>query len=165
MKQIPLSRELIALVDDEDFEKVSKYKWSATSSINGVIYGARGIGGRKNHKTIYLHQFIMGMKNVDHRDGDGLNCQRSNLRPATSTQSNRNKCRHGAAPFKGVGLEHRTPPLKKPYRAAIVVNKRRIRLGYFEKAELAASAYDNAARTYFGEFARLNFPKEGEIRA
>lgn len=112
-------------------------------------------------RTIYLHRFIMDAPKgvqVDHRDGDGLNNLRGNLRFATQTLNNANRAYRGTTGFRGVVLTS-----GGRYRAAIFhrENGRRTikNLGTYEAAEEAARAYDDAALERFGEFARLNFPE------
>ncbi len=92
---------------------------------------------------------------VDHRNHDGLDNRRENLRPCTRKENQRNqKIQHGkASKFKGV---FRDCPDK--WTSLITVNGRKIRLGNFALEEDAAKAYDKAAQQHFGEFACLNFP-------
>lgn len=149
---VPLSRGLHALVSLEDADRVLAHKWSAVW--NGWSYYARRYDRGRN---VYLHRFILeapaGMQ-VDHKDGDGLNCQRANLRLASSTQNGQNRSRRKASAFKGV-----TSRGKLGYQARITVNGESVSVGYFATAGDAALAYDRAAREHFGEFARLNFPE------
>ena len=90
---------------------------------------------------------------VDHRDRNGLNNRRSNLRLATDLQQAANRTTPtNAAGFRGVAVRG------KRFEARINVNKKYVSLGRFASAELAARAYDKAAFKQFGEFAVLNFP-------
>jgi hypothetical protein len=95
---------------------------------------------------------------IDHIDGNGLNCQRANLRWATRAQNmaNRRKLRKGANRFKGVSFLAR---LDK-YQAYIGSGGTRRYLGVFTSEENAARAYDRAALDMYGPFASLNFPQE-----
>lgn len=92
---------------------------------------------------------------VDHKDHDGLNNRRSNLRWATQSQNcvNTSKLARGVSGFRGVSK------MRNKWHAAVNVSKKRIHLGTYVTAEEAAKAYDRAAREHFGEFARLNFPE------
>jgi hypothetical protein len=161
MKLIPLTRGLFAKVDDFDYEYLSKYKWCASRSHAGY-YAVRSVG-RYPSKTFAMHRVILGisdLRQVDHRDGDGLNNQKENLRPATNAQNHGNRKRpaNNTSGYKGVTL---TPSGK--WKGMIEVLGRSIYLGIFTKAEDAARAYDISARQHFGEFARLNFQEHDEV--
>jgi hypothetical protein len=115
-----------------------------------------------------MHRQIMGVSDpaikVDHRDGNGLNNCRLNLRLATNRQNVRNNRgrKRRLGPYKGVHPSGR--PLK-PWAAKITVDGKTVNLGRFTEPEQAARAYDAAARKHFGEFARLNLPDEmGDVQ-
>lgn len=155
MKEIQLTQGYVALVDDEDFERVSQHKWYASirPEANNV-YVIRKIG----RKTQGLHRFILGVEDpkikVDHRDHNGLNNLRSNLRP-TRNQNAQNQRLSSAntSGFKGVSWKVR----EKKYQAGIKVNGKTVHLGTFSDLLEAACAYDMAAVKYHGEFASTNF--------
>lgn len=156
-KQIPLTRGLFAIVDDADFERVNQFKWHACKSRNtkSIFYAQRHTP-RPFRKLIILHIFLMNSPkgtDVDHIDGNGLNCRRENMRLATKAQNqwNRGKNSTNTSGYKGVSFQGK-------WRASIKVNGNRIWLGTFPTAELAARAYDEAAKKYHDEFAFLNFP-------
>lgn len=156
MKQIPLTQGKFALVDDEDYERVMRYKWCATRT-RRTWYAMRRAGTRPNRKTIMLHRFILNAPagvEVDHRNSDGLNCTRGNIRIATHQQNNwnRRKKLNTASRFIGVMFDGE----RKHWRAYIRVNGKRKWLGRFKDERLAAIARNSAAVTYHGEFARLN---------
>lgn len=101
MKLIPLTQGKFEKVDDEDFEKVSKFKWCADKHKGGMRwYAQRRIG----KATQRLHQFILpNVKEVDHKDRDGLNNQKTNLRPSSRSQNNFNRPpRKHSSKYKGV---------------------------------------------------------------
>jgi len=151
MREIPLTQGKVALVDDEDYERVARLSWRAHYS-KGTWYAETGGG----EDVVAMHSFILGLprgSEADHKDRDGLNNCRENIRPATRSNNCMNRqgwSRHG---FKGVykvstGLK---------YGARIQVDGRMIGLGCYDSAEAAARAYDIAALRHHGKFARLNF--------
>ena len=170
MKTIPLTQGLVAVVDDEDYERLSVYRWHATRNSKSLKwYAARNAptsGGRYGGK-IRMHREILNAPDgldVDHKDGDGLNNQRSNLRLATNTQNQQNRSRNlrkSATPYKGVSYK---PHGMKRYTARIYHNRKEITVGLFLTAEEAARAYDAKATELFGEFAKLNLASESKSR-
>lgn len=159
MKLIPLTQGKFAMVDEEDYPELSQFKWYARKA-DHIFYAERTITvSRNNRKHLGMHNFLMGpIGKVDHRDGNGLNNQRHNLRPATSKQNgaNRRKIVPSSSKFKGVTWLVRN----KKWQARIRVSYRLITLGCFQSETDAAHAYDDAALTYFGEFSNLNFPRK-----
>lgn len=156
MKTIPLSRGLVALVDDEDYDAVIRMgSWCATPSARTfyALRNARRPDGGPT--TLRMHRFLTGWQMVDHINGDGLDNRRSNLREATSAQNNANAQMNynNTAGYKGVSRVKRSPN----WRACIRISGKTRHLGMFPTAEDAARAYDAAARIVHGEFARLNF--------
>lgn len=158
MKVIPLTQGFVAIVDDADYERVSAYKWSASKTQTNV-YGIRKVRTPEGRTTSQLlHRFIMGVTDrkvdVDHKDHDGLNCQRYNLRKCVRGENdgNRRKSR-GASHFKGVSWDSR----REVWRACIRIGKT-VHLGYFSDEIEAALAYDTAARIRFCVMANCNFP-------
>ena len=167
MREITLTRGKVAIVDDEDFEGLSKLPWIATFK-RDRWYATRTEGPRIARRTTAMHRVILGLTNPtiegDHINGDTLDNRRHNLRPATRMQNQRNsrpsRSRKSCA-FKGVTFVNRAGyELARPWVAQITVGGRHINIGYFAIAEEAAHAYDAAAREHFGEFARLNFSEE-----
>lgn len=155
MKTISLTQGYEALLDDADYEIQSHYKWHVHIGSHGSIYARRTVTiskGKRQH--LWLHCEIMGVKRgdgqeVDHKDRDGLNDQRHNLRVCTHKKNSYNRKTHGgASQYRGVTR------CGTKWRAALSDTH----LGTFESEKLAAEMYDDAARRAVGEFASLNFP-------
>lgn len=159
MKEIQLSRfgknkgKFIALVDDEDFESINQYKWFVMKS-RTTIYAARNVrvGGKRTN--LRMHWEIMGGKGVDHKDHNGLNNQKSNLRFCTASENlmNRRKWKNTSSIYKGVCFNK----LARKWQANIQTNGKLIHIGLFVSEVDAARAYNEKAIEFFGEFANLN---------
>lgn len=160
-KEIPLTHDQLAIVDDEDYERISAFNWHALIGHNNW-YARRTFrlspGGTL--QTVHMHRVILnapdGME-VDHRNGNGLDNQKHNLRMATTSQNQANARRRkdNASGFKGV--YQKTPGR---WCAAIRENGRHVHIGYFDTPVAAACAYDQRAFEVHGTFARLNFALE-----
>jgi len=158
-KEIQLTQGYVTLVDDEDYEWLTQWKWRALKSRNdwyAVRTITRWLGKRE---AIYMHRAIMDAPDkmdIDHRDGNGLNNQRDNLRVCTTAQNAMNQSKHAdnTSGFKGVCWDKQNGK----WKARIQVNGTNQHLGHFPTAEDAARAYDAASIEYHGEFAWLNFP-------
>ncbi len=164
MKNIQITQGKFALVDDEDFAFLSQWKWQAiTDPKTGTVYAGRSSRnneGEQRH-TIRMHRVIMSAEYgvlIDHRDGNGLNNCKANLRIATRRQNGANR-RTFRKQFKGIEQKGNR------FGAHIRTNGRLVHLGYFTTELDAAKAYDAAATRHFGEFARLNFPVEDVAKA
>lgn len=143
------------IIDDEDFERVTKYNWFGwTTPRHTSMY----VVGWVDHKTVRLHRFIMGAKIgsiVDHSNGNALDNRKCNLRIATSKQNNQNaKKRRNSKTSKFKGVHYCN--VWKIWKAQIQTNKKKLCLGSYNTELEAAKAYDLAALEYFGEFARIN---------
>ena len=150
MKKIKLTQDKVALVDDEDYEELNRYKWILiTSKVQGTYYV-------KNSAGITMHQYILRYPKsiVDHKDGNGLNNQRANIRLCTSQQNSRNrrKKKGCASIYKGVSRNK----TGKEWRACIFFDHRKIHIGSFDYEKNAALAYNIMAEKLFGDFAKLN---------
>lgn len=156
MKYIPLSQGKFAIVDDEDFELVSQYKWYYHQGY-AVTHG----GQHPNQFTLSMHRLILnkGFGNrdyTDHINGNKLDNRRANLRICTNAQNCRNRTinTNNTSGYKGVSWNK----ANKKWTAYIKLNWKLVFLGNFVNKEDAAIAYDKAAQELYGEFARLNFP-------
>ena len=155
MRRVKLTRGYFALVDDCDYLRVIEHKWSAHIDPRGSY---RAVYAR-NRRHGLLHAFILQTcKAIDHEDGNGLNCTRANLRPATQSQNCANrkniKRKDTTSIYKGVSWK----PIIKKWQASVKIKQRKIYLGVYTYETQAAFIYDLAAKRYFGEFAKTNFP-------
>lgn len=163
MREIPLvgqrARGRVALVDDEDFNLVFGYQWYASESSTGRVYAVTNLKLADGQllRSYGMHTLITRYELTDHRDGNSLNNQRYNLRPATISQNRMNSRAHTGSRtgFKGVNWSGEKT---HTWQARIMKDGKRHFLGNFSTPEEAARAYDAAARELHGEFARLNFP-------
>ncbi len=165
MKEIHLTQGKIALVDDDNYDFLMQWKWFARKHRN--TYYATRYNGRLNGKqrpNIQMHREILNATQgvqVDHEDHNGLNNQKYNIRLCTNSQNQQNKTSWGKSRFKGVCVSfvRGKNDKQKKYKtitAYINIDKKRKGLGSFATEELAAIAYNNAAKELFGEFANLN---------
>lgn len=163
MKTIKLTMGLHAVVDDEDYENVSKYNWCASLTSNGGAYAVRGVWNPATKKTqiVALHRWLLGAgagQVGDHINGDTLDNRRSNLRICTNAEN----IRKMRKPSKGVHLMKSRAAKAKPWQAYIgargSVTPRR-HLGYFASKEEAQEAYNRAASKAFGDFFAPPQPK------
>lgn len=155
MKEIPLSKGAVAIVDDDTYEELSKYKWC----INNNGYAVRATpGSRSDHRPLIpMHRQIMGLqygqkRDVDHISGEKLDNRKTNLRICTRAENLRNKGKNSTnkSGYKGV-YWHRG---MKKWHARIMCNFLLHDLGFFGKPELAHAAYCAAADRLHGEFSR-----------
>lgn len=145
-KQIELTQGKFAIVDDEDYEYLNKFKWHWKSK----NYAARA----ESRKTVFMHREIMKPPAdmlVDHIDGNGLNNQKSNLRVCNKSQNGMNRQNTSGRIWKGVY------PVGKKFVARIQIDGENKYIGTYKTEEAAARAYDINAIVLFGQFAKTNF--------
>lgn len=148
MKHLTLDNApgILASVDDEDYIRCSVYNW--TLSEGRAVTTVEG-------KQIKLHRFILPeLGKIDHKDSNQLNCCKSNLRSATQSQnmSNRGKTTTNTSGYKGVTW----CKTKKKWKAQVMHQYTNISCGYHDTPEAAALAYNDKAKLFHGEFAKLN---------
>lgn len=152
MKTIKLKSQDLVIIDDEDYEKVSQFKWFADKRLR-TIYAKRNTPFR-----IYLHRFLLNptkTQEIDHINGNGLDNRKSNLRVSTHSQNKRNSKKYisNKAGYKGVYK----PKKKNHYRAQISIDGKTRQIGCFKTPEEAASAYNKYVLKIEPKFAKINF--------
>lgn len=154
MKTIPLTQGYMAMVDDQDYEWLSQYKWRVDID-DRVVYAVRHSAGRHaSRKMIRMHQAVLGTAlgmETDHINGDGLDNRRASLRECSRQENSRNsRSRLGSSStYLGASWDRG----KHKWRADIKVDGRTRYLGRFRTEAEAGSAYKTAAAITFGEFA------------
>lgn len=152
MKLIPLYGGMVAQVDDDMFEELSKFRWHVTgrgyAARNNYTKGRKGSSG-----TVFMHRVVNRTPadmQTDHINGDKLDNRRSNLRTCTNAENCRTIRRKGSTGFRGVCRR------KDKWLASIMHNGKRQHLGSFDTAQEAAAAYRGAATVLYGEFQPLD---------
>ena len=161
MKEIKLTKGKVAVVDDEDFDSLSKFKWYARKDARIERWDAarrqyNGGGRKEKTKTLLMHRELLGITDskvkIDHINGNSLDNRKENLRIAKhfENSSNLQKERtNNTSGYRGVWLLKRTGK----WQSKIGYKNKRINLGSnFNTAEEAARAYDKKAKELFGEF-------------
>jgi len=160
MRVIFLTRGKFAKVDDADYDWLNQWKWHARNS-RDTWYAARttSMDAEGTQRCILMHRELaaqLGLEMVDHRNGDGLDNQRHNLRPCSRAQNaaNRKIHKNNQSGFRGVRFD--SGKYRLPWRADIQASGKREYLGNFACPAEAARAYNERATALFGDFARLN---------
>lgn len=158
IKEISVSQGRKAIVDNDDYELLSQYKWylhvSRRRTAEDLHYcWTHQVDGH----NVLMHRLIMNAQPgqfVDHINGNGLDNRKANLRLCSKSQNAQNiKARWGKSRFKGVYWhKHR-----KKWAVEININGKKKSLGHYIDEVEAAKVYDKVARQYFGEFADVNF--------
>jgi hypothetical protein len=156
MALIPLTQNEFAIIDDADTLVVSAFKWRLkkikNSNLRYVIANTPMKDGKRS--LIHLHRLIMGITDskvkIDHKDGNGLNNTRDNLRLSTNSQNAYNAKDHknNTSGFRGVTWDKR----QERFEAKININGKKSHLGYFDTAERASKAYEREAKIAHGIF-------------
>lgn len=156
MKEIPLTQGKFAIVDDEDYERLSQHKWFAMKDTN-TFYVARY---DTEFKMIQMHRELLGLKKyekriVDHINRNGLDNRKNNLRIVNISLNSYNKrmLSNNSSGYRGVSWS-------KPHQqwvSRIGYKGKSIFCGRFNDIKKAAMAYDNKAKEIWGNNAMLNF--------
>lgn len=158
MKQIPLTQGKFALVDDEDFDYLNQWKWFAIKNKHTFYAVRHDNKPESKRKLIRMHRFILGETCqeilIDHKNGNGLDNQRNNIRRCTQAQNARNRRnqKNNVSGVKGV----RQVPGSGRWMARIRKDGVSNYLGMFDTKEAAGIAYDIAASRLHDDFARPN---------
>ena len=165
-RRIPLTRGMFAIVDPDDYEHLSKFNWHVVDG-KETYYAVRI--GRKNEKrkgkNIWMHRTILNLNDdqiCDHKNHNGLDNRRANLRPVTHSQNMQNRPKRKTkchSKYKGVSFRKR----QNKWVADIQVNSKPKFLGYYDNEIDAARVYYRATKKYHGQYATLNFEKSRNI--
>lgn len=157
----PRHPDTFVLVDACDYEMLNQWKWTPLK-LRHTTYAYRRMRVNGRPKKVYMHRQILAAPvgfEVDHRDLNGLNNQRSNLRLCSHAQNNSNKRkRKRGKTSQFIGVYKRTGT--RYYVAQITCNLINRYLGIFDNENDAARAYNLAAKELHGEFASLNLIPE-----
>lgn len=155
MKIINLTKGYGVLVDDEDFEWLSKKSWYLIVQEDYMyVMGTPGKTKLMSRIILEHHGIDIQGKEVDHKNHNTLDNRKVNLRPCTPAQNRQNSIGHASRKCKYKGVTKKSNG--KGFLAHISVNSKTKYLGIHKTQKLAALAYDKAAICYYGEFAYLN---------
>ncbi len=161
MKTIPLTRGKFAIVDDDKYEELSKYKWFAVKGRRNRFYARRSTYKETKKSTVVSmsHMVLKLPKGMcaDHIDHNTLDNRVTNLRPATNSQNLWNSPKrklNSTSIYKGVSWNKKGHYWHVELQANNVVYN----LGRYAHEKTAAKQYDKLAKLVHGEFACLNFP-------
>jgi hypothetical protein len=158
-RKIYLGEGKFTIIEPPDYYRFANLKWYLRGNGRKFYALSSVVVGPMRTTILCLHREIMNAPAgllVDHRNDDGLDNRRANLRLATNSQNICNSRRNKAncySQFKGVTFDRR----RGVWYAKIKINGKSIFLGSFDNELNAARAYDAAAKKYHKEFARLNF--------
>jgi hypothetical protein len=156
--EIKISKGNTVIVDFENYDELSLYKWYSVKGKNGNWYSARDIFENGKRKVILMHRHIIGAKHgevVDHKNCNGLDNRKQNLRTATYSQNNMNRRKGNrvVSKYKGVSKVNER---KGMWRARIMIGKKEIYICKSKDEKKCALAYNKKASEIFGDFALLN---------
>ncbi|MCR5369982.1 MAG: HNH endonuclease [Clostridium sp.] len=160
MREIELSRGTTALVDDEDFERISLHSWALNPQGNYAV--RKGNRRRGEPRTVQMHREVLNPASgvqVDHINGNTLDNRKENLRLVDTQKNAFNRAKPNVpctSVYKGVFRRKNKPN----WQARIKYNDKHIELGTYVKESYAAAVYNFAAAIFFGEYRRENVGAE-----
>lgn len=153
--KVPLTRGLFAIIDDEDWPLVSKYKWWAHATATGIVaqrhLRTERVGAITRRTSQNMEVLLMGRRSgftIDHVNRNPLDNRRENLRWATRSQNMANRGMPNKSGFRGI-----RPKNRSSWQARIRFQGHNVYLGTFKTKQEAAEAFRAAARAVFGDFA------------
>lgn len=154
---VPLTQGKVAIIDAEDGDRVLAHKWHVLKSKNTFYAARHGKIAKGKRQYVYMHRRILGLKKgkyCDHRNGNGLDNRRSNLRKCTKSENGGNTHARlgGSSRYKGIYWDK----TRNKWVAQIKINNKRMYLGYSDNEIEATRIYNLAALKYFKQFANLN---------
>jgi hypothetical protein len=160
MREIPLSRGLVAFIDDQDFNRLRKFKWSVKPCNHGTMYAVTNIKGpdRRWHQEA-MHRMLLNPapdEDVIFRNHNGLDCRHSNMLVVDKPEARRHHRVRSDSKTGLKGISH--DPVTNSWSARIVVHGQPLILGTFHSVEDAQHAYDQAVKSYYGRFAPVHKP-------
>ena len=154
---IPLTQGHSAIVDADDYERLSQWKWCTMTSRGGPRAKRAYRDENGKQQTMLMHRFIMGAIGadvVDHINHDTLDNRKANLRVCSRLENQRNSTSRKKSTSKYLGVDWVRRNQK--WRARIQTDNGALHIGVFATEFEAARAYDVKAAEHFGEFANLN---------
>jgi hypothetical protein len=164
-REIRLTKGRVTVVDDDDYEWLSQYKWQTLQRADGSVAAMRKTSSREpsSKRTVFMHRAITKAAPdmvVDHINHDTLDNRKCNLRVCTDSQNTKN-CKASKSNTSGYKGVSRYVDGKRWF-AQITVNWKHFHLGIFDNKHDAARAYNEAAIIYHGDFCYLNHITEEE---
>lgn len=151
MKEIPLTRGKVAIVDDCDYEELSTHRWLCTE--HGYVRRSMKKSEGDYNRKVYMHRQVSGAREqeiIDHINGDKLDNRRCNLRICTQAQNvlNARVSKNNKLGIKGVSFR------ANRYEAKVFHNGKNVFYRRFKTLEEAKAAYDHHSKLHHGEFSR-----------
>jgi len=162
-RRIYLGEGIWSILEQDDYYRLKDFKWVVYGNGRNLYAVRLKLVGAKQTTLLSMHREIMQPRDdrvVDHKNCNSLDNRRSNLRFATHAENMHNRRKRKNATSQYVGVFFRKDSSK--WVSKIMIGRKRIQLGRYDSEIEAARAYDEGARKYHGEFARLNFPLPGE---